>query len=372
MEQGLVRPGGRVDEFGTVVALDAGGTNFRSALVSGKGVVAERRSRPMPGSVGEVGKEEFYAAFAEEVRRLCDLATVRRVGWCFSYTCEATPDLDAKLLGFSKNIRAPSVVGDFVGRELASRLGGGSVIVVNDTVATLLAAKSMEGDTAYGSYIGFILGTGANAAYVEPSLGGMVVNSESGAFDKIVRSEFDLAADAKSNRPGTFVFEKMIAGAYLGNVGLAILQQAAASGLFSAKTADALGAIARLETIDLDNFASGFTKEGRASPLDGVFSGADEIATARTLSVSVFERAAVLSAAMLAAFAIRSGAGKDPAHPVALCIDGSTYYKTRAVSIPEIVRRELDRLLVAARGIHYAILPQIDDAPMIGAAMAAL
>ena len=73
-----------------------------------------------------------------------------------------------------------------------------------------------------------------------------------------------------------------------------------------------------------------------------------------------------------AAFAVKSESGRDPARPVAICADGSTYYKTRTVSFPDIVRMELDRLLTSTRGIHYEILPQIDDAPMVGAAIVAL
>ena len=367
-----VRLGGKVSDRDAAVVLDAGGTNFRSALVSGRGEIKDRLNRPMPGTRGEVGKTEFYEVFAEEVRRLRGRATVSRIGWCFSYTCEATPDLDARLLEWSKNIRAPSIVGDFVGRELVSRIGKGSVAIVNDTVATLLAGKSKEGTREYGSYIGFILGTGTNAAYVEPSLGGMVVNSESGAFDKIAQSDFDRAADAKNERPGTFVFEKMIAGAYLGNVGLALLQTAGAEGFFSSGTASALNEVSRLETIDLDDFASGRVRGDRENPLAAVFADSGEAATARELVFPVFARAAVLSAAQLAAFAVKSESGRDPARPVAICADGSTYYKTRTVSFPDIVRMELDRLLTSARGIHYEILPQIDDAPMVGAAIVAL
>ena len=124
--------------------------------------------------------------------------------------------------------------------------------------------------------------------------------------------------------------------------------------------------------IDLDDFASGRVRGDRENPLAAVFADSGEAATARELVFPVFARAAVLSAAQLAAFAVKSESGRDPARPVAICADGSTYYKTRTVSFPDIVRMELDRLLTSARGIHYEILPQIDDAPMVGAAIVAL
>ena len=73
----------------------------------------------------------------------------------------------------------------------------------------------------------------------------------------------------------------------------------------------------------------------------------------------------------LAAFIIKTGGGTDPEAPVSVCIDGSTYYKTRVVSFPEIVTRELDAML-AARNISYALTVCPDCAPMVGAAVAAL
>jgi hexokinase len=86
----------------------------------------------------------------------------------------------------------------------------------------------------------------------------------------------------------------------------------------------------------------------------------------------VFERAATLTAIHLAAFVIKTGKGEDPDSPVAINADGSTYYKTRAIPFDATVRRELDDMLVQRRNIHYAITPQVDDAPMVGAAIAAM
>ena len=93
---------------------------------------------------------------------------------------------------------------------------------------------------------------------------------------------------------------------------------------------------------------------------------------ARRLGLPVFERAAVLTAVQLAAFAIKSGEGVEASSPVAINADGSTYYKTRAIPFGDTVKRELDALLVASRNIHYEITPQVDDAPMVGAGIAAM
>ena len=374
---------GKVPPGATAAVLDAGGTNFRGGIVSIPPKIAEKQNRPMPGTKGEVDEETFYRAFADEVRRLLPLATTKKIGWCFSYPAEATPALDAKLVRWTKNIQAPAVVGQYVGAELLKRLGGGEIAIVNDTVATLLAAKATEGDRTYSSYIGFILGTGTNCAYVERNANilkasgldaedSMIVNAESGGFDRMEVSAFDKALDAKSGNPGLQVFEKLIAGAYLGGIGLEIYKAAAKEGLFSKKAAAAIGGLGALETMDLDNFCAAFKKEGRDNVLDAIFADADDAKMARRLGLPVFERAAVLTAIHLAAFAIKSGGGNDPAEPVAINADGSTYYKTRAIPFDETVRRELDDMLVKRRNIHYAIVPQVEDSPMVGAAIAAM
>ncbi|MBQ6137319.1 MAG: hexokinase [Kiritimatiellae bacterium] len=374
---------GKIPQGAKAAVLDAGGTNFRGGIVSIPPKIEEKQNQPMPGTKGEVGEDEFYDAFAAEIKRLEGKATVKKIGWCFSYPAEATKDLDARLVRWTKNIKAPAIVGQFVGRELLKRTGGTEIAVVNDTVATLLAAKATEGDKTYSSYIGFILGTGTNTAYVEknsnilkmPGLdpdGSMIINAESGAFAKAPQSAFDKAADAKTGNPGIGLLEKMIAGAYLGGVGLEIYKAAAKEGLFSGKAAGAIAALPSLETMDFDNFCAGFRKEGRDNVLDTIFADADDAKMARRLGVPVFERAAVLTAIQLAAFVLKSGGGADAAAPVAINADGSTYYKTRAVPFADTVKKELDDMLVKRRNVHYAITPQVDDAPMVGAGIAAM
>ena len=374
---------GKIPEGASAAVLDAGGTNFRGAIVSIPPKISDKQNQPMPGTKGEVDEESFYSAFASEVKRLEGKPTCKKLGWCFSYPAEATKDLDAKLVRWTKNIKAPAIVGQYVGKELLKRTGGEGIAVVNDTVATLLAAKATEGDKTYSSYIGFILGTGTNTAYVEknrniakmPDLdpeGSMIINAESGAFDKAPRSKFDEAADAKTGNPGVGLLEKMIAGAYLGGVGLEVYKAAAKEGFFSKKASSAICGLGALETMDFDNFCAGFRKEGRDNVLDTIFADADDAKIAKKLGIPVFERAAVLTAVQLAAFVIKSGEGVDPSAPVAINAEGSTYYKTRAIPFDATVRRELDEMLVQRRNVHYAITPQVDDASMVGAAIAAM
>jgi hexokinase len=80
----------------------------------------------------------------------------------------------------------------------------------------------------------------------------------------------------------------------------------------------------------------------------------------------------MLTAVHLAAFVIKTGEGADASAPVAINADGSTYYKTRAIPFGETVEKALNDMLVRRRNIHFEITPQVDDAPMVGAAIAAM
>ena len=380
-------PTGEVRKDTPVTVLDAGGTNLRGATVtvtsSGEMLIEHKEKGEMPGAKSPVTQDEFYAVLAGHVNRCRPFAKDSAVGFCFSYPAESSPEGDAKLLVWTKQIQAPEIVGQWVGAELAKRLDPkpSRMCLVNDTVATLLAGKAAEKPgQRFSAYIGFILGTGTNVAYIERNSaigklknapeGSMAINTESGGFNKIAQSAFDEAMDRKTSDCGMQRFEKMISGAYLGRIGLEVLKGAAKAGFFSDAAKAAVLGLGALESYDLDNFCAKYDN-GKPNPLDKVFTDEADRAMARRLATPVFERAAILTAIHLAAFIVKTGGGTDPEAPVCVCIDGSTYYKTRVVSFPEIVKKELDAML-AKRNISYALTVCPDDAPMIGTAVAAL
>ena len=139
------------------------------------------------------------------------------------------------------------------------------IVLLNDTVATLLAGRAEASGRRFDSYIGFILGTGTNTAYVEQNNNinkakdldadkSQIINVESGGFGKAPRGKIDKAFDAASVSPGVNIFEKMISGAYIGPAvpgddprrrqGRAVLRPAAAE----------LAQISTATTKDIDNF----------------------------------------------------------------------------------------------------------------------
>ena len=198
--------GNDIPDGESVIVMDAGGTNFRTCLVTfndGVAEISDFQKVGMPGAKKEVTKKEFFSILADNIERF--MGKSKKIGFCFSYAAEITPDHDGIPLMFSKEIKAPEVIGKRIGKELLSELSsrgydteGMTVSVVNDTVATLLAAKAAyKGDAS--TYIGFILGTGTNTAYVERnsnikkltlSEGSQIINVESGCL-KLELSEID-------------------------------------------------------------------------------------------------------------------------------------------------------------------------------------
>lgn len=364
-----------------VIVIDAGGTNLRIATVifgrDGKPRIDDFSKYQMPGIDRELAADEFFGQLAEYLRPVAGKSG--RIGFCFSYPAEISPDRDGKLIRWSKEIKVPSVVGQYIGKGLLSALGAAGadkkVTVLNDTIATLLAGKSSAAGRPYASYIGFILGTGTNMAYVEKNsritrrddldaTGSQAINVESGNFSLAPRGDIDEALDADTLIPGEHKFEKMISGLYIGNIMLRALKAAAGECLFSDECSGVISRISELSGRDVDDF---LCNRG-AGPLVNDAVAGDDAGKVRQVLEGIYARAAKLTAVNISAAVLKSGAGRDPARPVCINIDGSTYYK--AYGLQAGTEKYLSEIL-GGRGISYDLV-HADDAPLIGAAVAGI
>jgi len=371
-----------------VIVMDAGGTNFRVATIcfkdQGAPAIADFRVFPMPGVKKEVSKEHFFGVMASYVADIIDKSN--HIGFCFSFPAEMFPSKDGRVLYFPKEIKAEEVVGQMIGENLnaaiseSANAGDKQIILLNDTVATLLAGRAEAGGNRFESFIGFILGTGTNTAYVEQNRNitkaqkldpakSQIVNVESGGFGKAPRSKIDEQFDAASAGPGIHVFEKMISGAYLGPLCLAALHTAARENLFSKGTAEKLLALQETTSKDISDFMS--NPEGTGHPLALALAGAstEEIATAYYLADALIERAAKLTAANLSSAAIKCGKGHNPCRPVCIVAEGTTFYHLK--SLRQKVEYYLKQYLVDQQNIYYEIV-NVENATLIGAAIAGL
>ena len=366
-----------------VAVIDAGGTNLRicTAQFDSEGAVkiSNFSKQPMPGRDEEISAAEFYRVLADALEPMKD--EFEQIGFCFSYPATITPDYDGCLQHWTKEIKIPELVGTHIGKGLIDALeqrgiSGKKVVVLNDTVACLLAGVAQGQRFDASSYIGFILGTGTNTAYVEQNknigkLGGLedgsqVINVESGAFSAYVRGPMDLQLDERSENPGGHVFEKCISGVYMGPLALGLLQELIDQNIFSASGGAALSIMNELSTIHIDNLCA---DNGRDIGVLGseAFTDADR-EIMKTVFAGVVERSALLTAVNILAAVVKSGAGKGPARPVCVNIDGSTYYKT--FGLADQVQACLADML-RERGLHIRCI-QVEDAPVVGAAIAGL
>ncbi len=365
-----------------VLAIDAGGTNFRSAMVrfnkEGELEMTDIVNGRMPGLDGEVSKEEFFQTLAGYIRPVAEKCD--RIGFCFSYPTEILPDKDGILLQFCKEVNAPGVIGQLIGKSLLEtlRMPEKKIVLLNDTVATLLAGKSASVHKTYDSFIGFILGTGTNACYIEnnrnilktPGLDpskSQIINIESGNLGKHQRSELDIAFDNTTANPGNYAFEKMYAGGYIGNLCLYILKRAAGEDVFSKETARRLLELPQLSSGEASEFVR--TSGKGEGTLENCFTGEEDRERCVAIIDCMIDRAARLVAANLAAVVLKTGKGKSEEHPILMTIEGTAFYKLHRLKerFEEYFAGYLNGEL--KRFVEFTEVPQ---SSLVGAALAAL
>ena len=84
-----------------------------------------------------------------------------KIGFCFSYPIEIFPNKDGRVLFFSKEIKADEVAGNMIGEHLNAAISSSgnadkkNIILLNDTVATLLAGRADVKGMSFDTYIGF-------------------------------------------------------------------------------------------------------------------------------------------------------------------------------------------------------------------------
>lgn len=364
-----------------IIVLDAGGTNFRTALIEfdqeSKPHIAYFTNNPMPGIKKETKKEEFFNQIVDYIRPI--LKESNRLGFCFSYPTLIDRQRDGKLLYWTKEVKAPEVVGEKVlaNLELTFRRQGLSspkkMLVLNDTVASLLAGVTATRFSAEYNYIGFILGTGTNTSYIESNkkilkekgldpAGSQAMNIESANFNKFDRGDIDLAFDATTANPGKQIIEKMISGAYIGNLCHKILLTAASEGLFSTLVEQILLKMPPLGAPDLDGILS-FEPDAKDWPRCLQNWPKNDVLTSQAIISETIERAALFTAIILAAVMLKSRKTNN-----CISADGSVYYKL--FSFKQRADKFLSELL-KPYDLKFNIV-HVDDAPIIGTAVAGL
>jgi hexokinase len=373
---------GKIKPNEPVVAIDAGGTNFRAVKMTfdnNLNLVTENlQQRKMPAIDEELSNKEFFATLAAYLTSYKDVS--EKIGFCFSYAVEMFPNKDGKLLEWSKEVKAPEVIGQMVGENLLEAMGtpGKKIVLMNDTVSTLLAGKAATAGRKFDTYIGFILGTGTNACYIEKNKnisktadldpkGNMIINIESGNFSMMPRTDIDIAFDNTTKQPGRYTFEKMISGGYFGGLCTTALKMAAAEDVFSSETRVKMKNMDELTSEEVNNFVCGIDLP--ANTLTTVLINKEDKEAAVEIINALITRAAKLTAASLAAVILKTGKGKSADKPVLMTIEGTTFYKMNNFQV--MFEAFLQGFFSGENRRFYEIV-EVPNSSLIGAGIAAI
>lgn len=226
-------------EVGQFLALDLGGTNFRVLLIHLKGeqnYEFESEIYAIPQSLmvgtGEALFDHIAKCLAEFSKQHNVQDTPLPLGFTFSFPCEQRSLTEGILMKWTKGFNASDCVNknvvSLLERSLKKRNDVKILVcaILNDTTGTLMSCAWKNQNCK----IGLIIGTGANACYLEkaenaeffdkPGKGeNVIINTECGAFGdngnlEDVRNDYDREIDENSINPKNQLFEKMISGEF--------------------------------------------------------------------------------------------------------------------------------------------------------------
>ena len=360
-----IKPGKRL-------VIDAGGTNFRSAVgyfdENGNVQMENLQKTKMPASDEYMTKEQFYNQIAQNVRYLLDDCT--DVGFCFSYQVDMQSNMDGRVVMFSKEVKAPEVVGTFVGAETLSAIKAYSpterkIVILNDTVATLLGGMALS-QKQYSAYVGYIFGTGTNLCYIEDTQnitkvkglpqGKMLVNTEMGGCSCFTQGDFDKIVANTTADPTKQLFEKMSSGKYLADIIHQAFSCGASEGLFDDEIT-----LCPFALKDISAFLS-----GEQNFVYNIFASDSDRAKAREICLNLIDRSAKMGAILNASAVLMSC--QDTSIPVAIVAEGTTFNKLP--TFRDNFQKYLYEIF-APHGITFEIL-QGEELNLVGTLMATM
>jgi hexokinase len=240
-------------EKGVFLTLDLGGSIFRVLMVylPGKGkkpkvIIDKYPLKATAYDYTQASAEELFGAIAKNVKIFLSKHEKQIIkfgykkplplGFTFSFSVTQTAIDQAKVEKLAKDFRMTGLknqdVLQFL-RKVIRQEGLGDIIKVvslnNDAVGTLATKRYRDKNCDVGG----IVGTGTNFCYVESTENirtltdqqkarygkkTMVINIESGNFNKMPRNIYDRILDSDSTNKGEHIEEKAVSGLYLGEL----------------------------------------------------------------------------------------------------------------------------------------------------------
>uniref|UniRef100_A0A1A9V367 Phosphotransferase n=1 Tax=Glossina austeni TaxID=7395 RepID=A0A1A9V367_GLOAU len=230
-------------ERGKFLALDVGGSNFRILLYSIQDfddIKVESQNFQVPPKVLTGPGEHLFEFFAECMSNFIQTHELQEeefnLGFTFSFPLMKTSLKNGILIRWSKDFQCEDVVGHDVVAMLQAALSRRdnihitNIFVLNGTTATLISCAWKHRETK----IAVTIGRDTNAVYEEKMKhiqlfkedtlnSTMLINTQWSSFGNhgalnFMRSPIDFALDESSTNPNEGIFDKMVAGMYIGEI----------------------------------------------------------------------------------------------------------------------------------------------------------
>ncbi|CEG68604.1 hypothetical protein RMATCC62417_04833 [Rhizopus microsporus] len=354
-------------ETGTFLSLDLGGSTLRVCAVEllgqSKVKVTQIRQTIAPNDPIRTSEAtEFFdwiaLAVAQLVHKLGSSKPLS-MGVCWSFPIDQTSISKGKILRMGKGFTIKGLEGHDLSDLLHAAFQRRGVPVrvtalVNDTVGTLVAHAYTNPNTR----IGFIYGTGVNAAYPEEMRritklhgyqqeGKMLINTEIDIFGSesyLPLNKYDRELDKSHSQPKFQLYEKMMSGAYIGElVRLAALDLIQQGHLFQSHRPKEFDVPLEFDTAipsDIESCLE-LAPQERLARFSSHFSFSSDdnyVPTLHDLDIftqiclSVSNRAAQLAAAAMVSLIEQQDDLLRSTEPIVIGINGSTFEKYPAMS----------------------------------------
>lgn len=345
-----------------VIAVDSGGTNLRVALIAfdshGEPLIERQDKYLFPFSGKNATSEEFFTFIADKIKFYTEYCNIEHIGVSCAYNSIINNERDAVIDGLGKEMRVSDIKGKRFAFELKKHItqnNGIKIVCLNDTAASMIGSLNTKLLLSGSFCCGLVVGTGMNTCYKQPKGGILspknglcdIIVTEAAYFNKVKRSTLDEKLDNESSIPGDHVYEKMIGGKYLPVLFSLCMRQAYTEGYLSE-----------------DRYTE---QKQHGSQLDEILfsslNGRDDI-FAREVLAGIIKRAAMFSAANIAAYSVLSECDK-----VYVSCEGTTVNKL--AGFKDSLTDYLNYHLIKKEGIGYE-LQSCEDSVIKGAAKAVL
>jgi len=318
-----------------VIVVDAGGTNLRVAvveIVDNKTIVSEVKKSKLPGLDKTIDYFEFMDILAKKIEPY--LIYSKTISFSIAQEVKHNCELDGYVVELSKELNIEGIERKLLANDLKERLfflghKDVKVFLINETVG--VACAMLQRKNEFSSFIGLVMGTGANSSYIEQSSNivkidnaktrSMFINTESGNYIPSMVSDFDIAYNKCTKIPNTAVFEKMVSGRYLGELFHLIVVKASEYGFFSKDFAEFLKISKLINTEEMSKFYNDKTSENMYT---NACKREKDGEILYYICDKLIHRAANLMALKIVALAektVKNGAG-----PICCIVEGSTFY----------------------------------------------